>query len=333
MKKYKLLVLTDHSGHTVQNSLYPLLLEMHRHKRCAVIDVASRGMPSNSLFFENRAVKRLFAVRVNPAFSFDEKGAFFRRKAERVSIREYDAVLLRLPHPVAPEFWSFLESSFPTTLFINKPSGMLVAGNKSYLMNFQAFCPPMTICHSLEEIEAFKSRFPIVLKPVTSYGGKGIVRIIGDEVRFSEGGKTSWEAFAQEFQRHPVEYLAVKYLEKVGKGDKRIAVCCGELLGAALRYPASGGWVCNVAQGGRSVIATPDPDEEAIIEAVDPHLRKMGVVFYGIDTLEGDNGKRILSEINALSIGGLHAMHDVQGVPAIRKASDLLWDFIHKEHN
>lgn len=305
---------------------------MHRHKRCAAIDVASRGMPANKLFFMNMAVKSPVAIRVNPSFAFDPGGAFFRRGSQRVSIRDYDGVLLRLPHPVAPEFWAFLEKSFPNTLFINKPSGMLTAGNKSYLLNFPEFCPPMKLCRSLEELEEFKSRFPIVLKPVTSYGGKGIVRIVGDEVQFSEGGKTSFANFAREFQQHPENYLAVKYLEKVSIGDKRTVVCCGEVLGAAIRYPSSDSWVCNVAQGGRSASSQPDQDELRIIETIDPYLRKMGVMVYGIDTLEGDDGKRVLSEINALSIGGLHAMENAQGVPAIKRAADLLWEYIHSEH-
>lgn len=273
------------------------------------------------------------AVSVTNAFAFDPEGAYFRKPSEKVSIRSYDAVLLRLPHPVAPEFWNFLEKEFPSTLFINRPSGMMVAGNKKFMLNFPSVCPSMCLCDTLSEIETFKSKFPIVLKPVASYGGKGIVKISGDQVSFSEGGKSNFQKFAQEYERNPQQYLAVKYLENVGKGDKRIVLCCGEVLGAAIRYPAPGNWVCNVAQGGSSAASAPDENEIEIIKTIDPGLQKLGVLFYGIDTLMGDDGRRVLSEINALSIGGLHAMKNAEGIPAIKRASDLLWEHIHQAHN
>lgn len=191
----------------------------------------------------------------------------------------------------------------------------------------------MQLCQTLDEIAVFKSRFPIVLKPVLSYGGKGIIKIIGDEVMFSEGEKTSWEKFAENHEAHPVQYLGMRYLENVNRGDKRIVVCCGEVLGAALRYPAPGSWVCNVARGGSAVTAVADEDELKIVEVLDRHLQKLGVVLYGIDTLVNDNGKRVLSEINAMSIGGMHALYNLEGVSAIERASACLWNYVHSKHS
>ncbi|RMD97386.1 MAG: hypothetical protein D6816_17630 [Bacteroidetes bacterium] len=332
MKKYRLLVLTDHRGHSTENSIYPLLLEMRKHKRCAGIDVASRGLENNRLFFENRAVKNLFAAPVSQTFAWDEAGSAFKKNLERVSPRTYDAVLLRLPHPVAEEFWDFLETEFPSVYFINNPAGMLKTGNKLFMLNFPELCPPMKACHSIEDIDEMRKQFPVVLKPVMSYGGKGIVRIKGDEVVFSEGEKMSFGQFAEANHQHPEPYLAVKFLRNVTEGDKRIVVCCGEVLGAVLRYPPADSWICNVAQGGSSAESAPDENELAIVARIDPAMRENGVIFYGIDTLCDDEGRRVLSEINALSIGGLHAMRTPAGVPATKRAAELLWERIHEEH-
>ena len=48
-----MLVLTDHSNHSSENSLYTLVQAMRNHPRCAQIDVASRGYSENHLFLKN----------------------------------------------------------------------------------------------------------------------------------------------------------------------------------------------------------------------------------------------------------------------------------------
>lgn len=333
MRQYSLLVLTDHAGHSEHNSIYSLLLEMRKNKRCKQIDVASRSLKANDLFFEKMAVRSLFAAPVTQNFSFDAGGKHFTQHLRQVRPYAYDAILLRLPHPVSDAFWSFLETAFPKMLFINQPSGMRKIGNKAFMLQFPQLCPPMKLCQSLEEIDAARQQYPIVLKPLFSYGGKGILQIRGEEVLRSEGGKMSFQEFAQAYEADPIPYLAVKFLENVDRGDKRLVVCCGEVLGAALRLPAAGSWVCNIAQGGSSTPATPDDDELAIIATIDPVLKKNGVVFYGIDTLVDDDGRRKLSEINALSIGGLYAMQNEHGIPAAKRAADLLWNYIHEMHH
>lgn len=306
---------------------------MRKHKRCKQIDVASRSIKANELFFEKMAVRSLFAAPVTQNFYFESTGKLFTQNLRQVRPYAYDAMFLRLPHPIPQTFWEFLESSFPKMLFINRPSGMLKAGNKAFMLQFPQLCPPMKLCNSIEEIDELRHQYPIVLKPLMSYGGKGIYLIRGDEVLPSEGGSIRFEEFARNFAAAPSSYLAVKFLENVKLGDKRLVVCCGEVLGAALRLPSKSGWVCNVAQGGSATKATPDEDELEIIRTIDPVLRENGVIFYGIDTLVGDDGRRKLSEINALSIGGLHAMQTLQGIPATKRAAELLWNYIHELHH
>jgi glutathione synthase len=86
--------------------------------------------------------------------------------------------------------------------------------------------------------------------------------------------------------------------------------------------------VCNVSQGGRSIGAGIEEEERVMIEKLNPVLASLGVVFYGIDTLTGDDGRRLLSEINTLSIGGLPRIAEYSGQPVIRRAADLLWGYI-----
>lgn len=327
MKKYKLLVLTDHSTQNKENSLYALLREMLKHPACERIDVASRGTAENLLFFKKMTGRILYGTQVHSTFDFHEDGRDFKKRLHRLALRSYDFVLMRLPYPMPEGFFQYLVEMFPTAIFANSPPGIELTGSKVFLLNFPDICPPMQRCRSMEEIDEFRAQFPIVLKPVRSYGGAGIVKIDGDQVSPAEGDKLTFAEFCEKIKDQPFEYLGVKFLKNVGQGDKRIVVCNGEILGAALRKPASGNWMCNVSQGGSSHPDEADADEKAIVERLVPALRAHGVVMFGVDTLVGDDGRRVLSEINTASIGGIVAIEAFTGRPIARRAAHLLWDY------
>ena len=232
-----------------------------------------------------------------------------------------------MPPPLSPEFLGYLKRELSDQLFINDPAGIFTTGSKEFLMNFPSLCPPMKICRSLEDIAAFKNQFPIVLKPFREYGGKGIVKIDGNRVW---EGKTEmgFGRFAEKIKQADMEYLGVKYLKNVGQGDKRIIVAKGKIMGASLRLPPVGSWICNVAMGGKGQLAAVDEDEIKIVKRINPALMEMGIVMYGMDTLVGDDGKRVLSEINTTSIGGLPQIAQQVGRPLVKEAADLIWQYI-----
>ena len=77
------------------------------------------------------------------------------------------------------------------------------------------------------------------------------------------------------------------------------------MISTSLRLPKKGEWICNVASGGKAHPAIPARDEMEMIEELSPHLLEQGIYYYGIDTLEHSSGRRMLSEINTMSIGGI----------------------------
>ncbi|MFK7982924.1 MAG: RimK family alpha-L-glutamate ligase [Saprospiraceae bacterium] len=330
MKKFKLLVLTDHSNHSGENSLYALVQSMRNHPRCAQIDVASRGNDINHFFFNRLIPKWIFVNKVMADFSFHSKGKYFQENTRRENLAFYDAIWLRMPPPLSGEFLAFLTQAFPNQLIINNPDGIYQTGSKEFLINFPQLCPPMQICRTIEDIIQFKNQFPIVLKPFRDYGGKGIIRIDGNTIW---DGKTQkiFKEFASQYKEKQIPYLGVKFLKNVGQGDKRIVVVNGQIIGASLRLPAKDSWICNVAQGGSSNKTKVSDEEVKIIQEIDPILAKMGIAMYGVDTLVGDDGKRVLSEINTTSIGGLPQIARMEGKPLVKQATDLIWDYIIKK--
>ena len=325
METYKLLILTDHKNHSSENSLYALARAMHAHPRSACVHVATRNLPENLDFFSGKT-KQITATTVDENFQFNEQGSAFFTNQKSVSADDYDLIWLRMPPPLSESFLYFLEKKLPKPLIINSPKGILEAGSKEFLLNFKELCPPMKMCRSVEDIIQFKGQFPIVLKPLREYGGKGIVRIDGEKV-WQGKTETDFDTFIQQIQSEKIEYLGVKFLKNVSKGDKRIVVVNGQILGASLRLPPQDSWLCNAAMGGSSNVTNVNYDEINIVQAIDKTLSKMGVAMYGVDTLVDDEGKRILSEINTTSIGGLPQIEAMTGKPVVEKAANLIWDY------
>lgn len=330
MEKFRMLVLTDHSAHSGENSIYALLRELLKNPRCIGIDVGSRGNEFNDRFFHKLASPWLYVSRVDDNFAYHTDGRCFRQGLRRAFLRDYEVIFLRLAHPVSPEFWKFLAGAHGERHIINRPSGISLTGSKRYLLNFPEICPEMRLCTSLEDIIEFKSRRPIVLKPMTNYGGKGIVKIDGDRVW--EGYKeTSFEDFAWSLRKVSFEYLGMQYLKNVNQGDKRVVVVDGQVLGASLRVPPPGSWLCNAAQGGIAERSEADEDELRIAEHLVPEMRRHGILIFGFDTLVSDHGKRVLSEVNTTSIGGLTQIAQQCGRPIVRQAADLIWEYVKTE--
>ena len=327
--EYKILVLTDHTGHSTENSLYPLMRSMYQHPRCAQLDIATRADPLNDSFFNKHEGDTLFVNAVDESFAYHSDGKAFKKEVREEKAKYYDVIWLRMPPPLSSGFLNFLIQEFSGQFIINSPKGILETGSKSFLLNFPDLCPPMKICRSVDDILEFRSRFPIVLKPFREYGGKGIVKIEDDQV-WEGAERSSLDSFITKIINTEIEYLGVKFLKNVTQGDKRIVVVNGRVMGASLRLPASDSWLCNVAMGGTSTQTKVDEAELKIVEKVNALLAGQGVVMYGIDTLQGDEGERVLSEINTTSIGGLPQIAKFEGKPLVEEAIELIFDYIIK---
>lgn len=328
--KYKILTFTDHSGHSAENSLYALMRTMLQHPDCKSIDVASRGSSANDGFFYHFNNTELEVANVGEKFGFQEDGRQFLKETSKVALKDYDVVMMRLPRPIPVGFFDFLRQNFNERYILNRPSGIEVTSSKQYLLNFPSICPPMQLCRNVEDILQFKERFPIVLKPLRNYGGKGIVRIDGERV-FYGNSTIDFNDFLPTLKENldtDGAYLGMKFLKNVKEGDKRVILVNGRILGASLRLPPEDSWMCNVAQGGSSVGSEADEAEQIIAETLTPYLLKQGIVVCGFDTLVGDDGKRVLSEINTLSVGGLPQAAEQSGRPIVKQAVDLIFDYL-----
>lgn len=323
-----MLVITDHETHKPGESIYPLLSCMTKNRACASLDIASRGNEKNASFFVNNSTQSLYVHEISSDFIFEKKDTFFSVAERKTTLDTYDIIFLRIDRPFSILLAKHIRTLAKTKLIINEPAGILKTGSKKYLLNYQDFCPPLKICRSIDDIKEFCARYPTILKPFESYGGKGIIRITND-IATASGIDYPIDSYWKILEQKPFDgCLAMKYLKDVHLGDKRIIVVNKTILGATLRRPPEHSFICNLEQGGSSEFATIDDREACIAEALTPQLIKEGILFYGFDTLVDNDGKRVLSEINTLNVGGLYEVEYHSGKPVIKIASDLIWDYI-----
>ncbi|RME99042.1 MAG: glutathione synthetase [Bacteroidetes bacterium] len=326
---YRVLALTDHTDHSIENSIYALLRQMVQHERCAELLVASRGLRENAAFFQHHQADQLWAAKVGADFQFTESGQSFQQLLRPVDPTQFDLVLLRLPRPLKDSFLEFLADLLPNTAMINHPRGILRTSNKAFLLHFPEVCPPMRLVRSVQEVLDYAEQFPIVLKPLREYGGRGILKLIDGKV---DDGTAQYPAFdfltKLEDTLQQEGMLAMQFLKNVSQGDKRIIVVDGEIMAASLRLPAPDSWLCNVAQGGTSVATQITEEERALIAQINPRLRQEGILIYGVDTLVDDEGKRVLSEVNTLSIGGFPQAQAQSGRPIIIETIEKIFHYL-----
>lgn len=331
------LVLTDHKTHAEGESIYPLLQAMAQHAACQDLFVASRKRrPENDDFFTDNGGTRLVARRIDDRFRYRNDGAWFLENGAEVNGCDFDVIFLRVDRPVENSYLDSLANRFPSQKIINDPKGIQETGAKDYLLQFPEVCPPMRLCRTIEDVEEEASRHPIVLKPLRGYGGKELLRIDG-QTAWYEDQQTTFEEIRGRIQKRlekedpkkeKEHMLAVKFLPTIHLGDKRILVVNGQVLGAMLRIPQRGSWLANMTQGGTSHFAELDPEEQAIAATISPLIVERGVVIFGFDTLVGDDGKRVLSEINTLNVGGLTEAEEHSGEPVIARAAELIWEHL-----
>jgi glutathione synthase len=94
----------------------------------------------------------------------------------------------------------------------------------------------------------------------------------------------------------------------VSQGDKRIILVDGVAAGAVNRVPAANDIRSNMVRGGAAQATDLTPRERAICETIGPELKRRGLIFVGIDVIDGN-----LTEINVTSPTGIRAVRKLGG--------------------
>ncbi|MGE3150166.1 MAG: glutathione synthase [Pseudorhodoplanes sp.] len=250
----------------------------------------------------------------------DEAGNHFTLgEPQRTNLAAFDVILLRQDPPFDLAYITtthLLEQVHPRTLVVNDPAQVRNAPEKIFVMQFADLMPPTLITRDLAEIKAFREEHgDIVMKPLYGNGGAAVFRLTREDLNFG----SLYDLFAATFRE---QWMVQKFLPAVKHGDKRIILVDGEFAGAVNRVPAPDDLRSNMVRGGAAQSTDLTPREREICERLGPALRARGLIFVGIDVIDGN-----LTEINVTSPTGIRAIRNLGG-PDIASA---IWDCIESK--
>ncbi len=196
---------------------------------------------------------------------------------------DFDVILVRQDPPFDMGYVSntyLLELT--RALVLNPPRGIRDISEKLSILRFPELTPPTWVGRDLDALEDFARRYEqVVLKVLYMMGGDGVIRLSPHEHDFRNRALKFIEAAGRE----PI--MAQEYLPRVSEGDKRVFVLGGDAIGAVRRMPQGGDFRANLHVGGKAVSTELDARDRELAEAVAPLLREEGILFAGLDVIDG----------------------------------------------
>ena len=237
-------------------------------------------------------------------------------QARTIELADLDVVLLRQDPPFDLAYIAtthLLERIHPRTLVVNDPRAVRDAPEKLFVMDFPELMPPTLISRERSAIEAFRAEHgEVVMKPLYGFGGGSVFKVGERDPNFG----SLFDLFSTTF-REP--WVIQKFLPQVSQGDKRIILVDGAFAGAVNRVPAPDDLRSNMVRGGVPKATELSARERHICERLGPALRERGLLFVGIDVIDG-----FLTEINVTSPTGIRAIKNLGGADI----AALIWDTI-----
>ena len=269
---------------------------------------------SLTLDADDRLYAECFPVRVQRV----EGDHFTKGPAQRLDLgKDIDVVLMRQDPPFHMGYITathLLERIKGETLVVNDPASVRNAPEKVMVLDYRRFMPPTLVTRSVDEVKRFMAEHgAVVVKPIHGNGGKAIFRVPADGDNLS----ALFEVFNQTW---PEPHMVQPFLPEVAEGDKRIVLVDGEVAGAINRKPGEGEFRSNLAMGGSAEATELTEREIEICEAMGPELKRLGLIFVGIDVIGG----KYLTEINVTSPTGIVAIDKFNGTDT----AGMIWDAI-----
>ena len=193
---------------------------------------------------------------------------------------------------------------------INHPSAVRNVSEKLFSINFMRFMPPTLISENLKEIRRFFKRHKtVVAKPINGFSGNNVILLKSfNATKIKRLLKTHNHLFFQ------------KFLPRVSKGDKRVFIIKGKIVGAISRVPKKGSILSNMSKGAQAKLTKLTNKEIKASKAIGKLLIKNKIYFAGIDFVQ----EKLIGDINVTSPTGLAAYKDLSGI----NLAKLFWNNI-----
>ena len=233
-------------------------------------------------------------------FNYKSKKFFKILKYQKLNLAKCKFILIRQDPPFNLEYISttyILETLKNNVKIINDPTSIRNVSEKLYSAKYLKFMPQSIFSQNIKEIKKFiKNHKKIILKPIHSFSGNNIHLL------------TKFNAkFIKNFVKKHDHVMCQKYLPKIYKGDKRVFLINGKVVGAISRIPKKGSFLSNMSKGGKPINTKLTKIELMISKLIAKDLKKKKIFFAGIDFID----QKLNGDVNVTSPTGLKTFYDL----------------------
>jgi len=236
-------------------------------------------------------------------FDYSKKKFFKILKKTKIDLTNCKFLLIRQDPPFNLEYITtsyILDFIKSKVKIINNPTSIRNISEKLFSSKYQKFMPPTIFTQNLDEIKKFiKIHKKVILKPIHSYGGNDIYLL----------SKLNLYLIKKFIKKHNY-IMCQKFLPKINKGDKRVFIINGKIVGAISRIPKKGSFLSNLSKGGKAIKTKLTTTEKKISKILAKDLKKENIFFAGIDFID----QKLNGDINVTSPTGLKTLYDLSNI-------------------
>ena len=225
-----------------------------------------------------------------------------------ITQKDIDICFIRLDPPLDNTYLThlWLLNQFKNKiLLINDPSGIQIAQEKLWSLQFKNIIPETLVTQNSEECNKFLNKYDTcILKPIHGYGGQGIFKI-------SKKDPNTQVILETQSKNYQTPIILQPFLKESTKGDKRIILLNGEPIGCVNRVQTTD-HRNNFFAGGTAHKTDLTQNDQKIIKSIKKEIKKLGLYFVGIDIIGSHlieinvTSPTCLREINQLENNNCH---------------------------
>ena len=255
--------------------------------------------PKDLSVINSKVIAKGFFVK----FDYNKKKKFRILKKQDLDLTKCKFILIRQDPPFNLEYISttyILDIIKKKVKIINDPTSIRNISEKLYSAKYKKFMPDTIFTQNIVEIKKFfKSHKKVILKPIHSFSGNDIYLRNKFNLKF-----------IKKFIKKHDHIVCQKYLAKISKGDKRVFLIDGKVVGVISRIPKKGSFLSNMSKGAKPINTKLTKIEKKISDLIAKDLKKENIFFAGIDFID----QKLNGDINVTSPTGLKTFYDLSKV-------------------
>jgi len=255
--------------------------------------------PKDLSIINSKVVAKGFFIK----FDYNQKKFFKIIKNQKLNLELCKYILIRQDPPFNLEYISttyILDQIKHKVKIINDPTSIRNVSEKLYSAKYQKFMPDTIFSQNIDEIKSFfKRNKKVIVKPIHSYSGNDILLMNSFNLKTINN-----------FIKKHDHIMCQKFLPKISKGDKRVFIINGKVVGAISRVPKKGSFLSNMSKGAVPINIKLTKSELKISKLISKDLKKENIFFAGIDFID----QKLNGDINVTSPTGLKSYYDLSGI-------------------